>query len=262
MHRNTSRSSTERQNATEACAPASGAAGPSTPTAEALSWPTRLLLTLVPLLVLGGLAGWLWQAGLLEGEALHQWAAELGWLGPVALMATMVLAVIIGPIPTVPITVSAGMLYGPMLGVVYAMAGALVGAWASFWIARLLGRPVVERLVGGHINFCRECSDRTLFWVVFGARLVPVVSFALVSYGAGLTAMGQGAFLLATGLGMIPMTALYVAAGTNLTAGHVWYAVAGVVVLAALLVLPRWLETRRIGVAAHDQARQPGKAPE
>jgi hypothetical protein len=39
------------------------------------------------------------------------------------------------------------------------------------WIARQAGRPLVERILRGHVAFCRPCSDRMLFWVVLGARL-------------------------------------------------------------------------------------------
>ncbi len=67
--------------------------------------------------------------------------------------------------------------------------GAIFGAVTSFMITRPLGRTLVARFFKGHINFCRQCSDKLLTKVVFFPRLIPFVSFDLVSYGAGLTQM-------------------------------------------------------------------------
>jgi len=61
------------------------------------------------------------------------------------IIVPMIVAVIIGPIPKVPISVASGLVFGPFLGFLYSMFGALIGAAASFWIAREAGRPLVER---------------------------------------------------------------------------------------------------------------------
>jgi uncharacterized membrane protein YdjX (TVP38/TMEM64 family) len=53
--------------------------------------------------------------------------------------------------------------------------GALVGAMISFLIARALGRDFIKRLVGGHINFCTECSDKLLTKIVFFST--PAIGF-------------------------------------------------------------------------------------
>ncbi len=201
------------------------------------------LLVAALLLVAAGSTGWLlYDAGYLEREGLVEWAGDSGILAPLIVMGAMMLAVVVGPIPTVPISVASGLLFGPVMGFGYAMLGALLGAAASFWIARLAGRPVMERFFGGHASFCRDCSDRMLFWVVLGTRLIPVISFALVSYGAGLTAMSIRAFLTATAIGMVPMTFVYVAIGAQITV-NVWWAAGGsAVALLLLLALPRIVE--------------------
>ena len=202
----------------------------------------RLLTALVLLAAAASTGWWLYDAGYLEREGLVEWARDSGMQAPLIVMAAMVLAVVVGPIPTVPISMASGMLFGPVLGFTYAMVGALAGAAASFWIARLAGRPVMDRLFRGHASFCQDCSDRMLFWVVLGTRLIPVVSFALVSYAAGLTAMSTRAFLVATAIGMVPMTIVYVAIGAQITV-NVWWAAGGsTVALVLLLALPRLVE--------------------
>ncbi len=199
--------------------------------------------TVLLLLALASWAGWgLYEAGHVTRAGLIELAQAQGALAPLLLIGAMVLAVIVGPIPTVPISVASGMLFGPIAGFGYAMLGALFGAGLSFWLARLAGQPLIERLAGRHVVFCPQCSDRLLFWVVLGCRLFPFISFALVSYAAGLTAMSLRAFLLATALGMIPMTALYIAIGTSLVIDPYWAAAGGLVAIALVLVVPRLIE--------------------
>jgi len=100
--------------------------------------------------------------------------------------------------------IAAGIAFGPFRGVCYAVFGALLGAIIGFYIARFLGREWMDRFMKGHLSFCGACSDRLLFWVVLTARLLPVVSFGLASYAAGLTAMRLPAYSLATLIGMQP----------------------------------------------------------
>jgi len=190
---------------------------------------------------------WWLAAQLLPGDArspadLAGSVRALGAWGPAVLMGLMVMAVLVGPVPTFPISATAGLAFGPVWGTVYAVAGATVGAMVAFGIARFGGRAVVAPLLRGHTAFCSSCSDRMLFAVVLLARLVPVVSFALVSYGAGLTAMSARAFGLATLLGMIPMTVAYVVLGASLTLAPWAYGAGALVIVALLLGGPFALE--------------------
>lgn len=94
-------------------------------------------------------------------------------------------------------------------GTAYSVAGGLIGVIVSFMITRTLGRRFVERFLSGHINFSTSCSDRLLTRGVFISRLLPFVSFDIISYGAGLTKLSLGKFSLATFFGMIPLTLTY-----------------------------------------------------
>lgn len=165
-----------------------------------------------------------------------------GPFAPLTLMGLMALAVVVSPLPSLPLDVAAGIYFGPLLGTLYAATGALFGAVASFLIARILGRDLVERVVGGHISFCTACSDALLTKLVFLTRLIPAVSFDVVSYGAGLTKMSLRRFALATFLGMLPLTFAYVSAGRLLVNHAVASAAAGVVLIAGMLVLPTVIE--------------------
>lgn len=227
----------------------------------------RILFIAGALAVLGLLAwaGWtLHSGGHLSRESLVALADRSGPWAPMLVIGSMVLAVVVGPIPTIPVSIASGVVFGPGMGFVYAMGGALLGAWISFWIARALGQPVVQRLLRGHIAICPHCSSRLLFWVVLGARLIPVVSFAAVSYGAGLTAMRAVPFLLATAIGMTPMTVVYVAIGATVRIDPVIAGIGGAVAVVLLVSLPHLVERfdplglhdliTRTTADAHDQS--------
>lgn len=198
---------------------------------------------LVVLIVLAFLWAWWADVGTwLAPESLSLWIEERGLFGPLLLMLVMVLAVIVGPIPTIPITMTAGLVWGVWMGTLYAAAGALVGALLAFWIARKAGRKLIARMIGGHVTYCRDCSDTMLFGVVLGARLIPIVSFAFVSYGAGLTAMSARAFAIATLIGMVPMTIVYTGFGAVITTGPLPLVIAGMICVMLMLFLPWAIE--------------------
>lgn len=164
-----------------------------------------------------------------------------GSFAPVVFVLVMAVTVIT-PIPTLPLDLLAGRVFGPLYGTLYAVTGATLGALASFFLARWLGRDLVARFLRGHINFCQQCSDRLLVKLVFLARLIPAVSFDMVSYGAGLTKMSWTKFAVATFVGMVPLTFVYVSFGPMLALSGpvVWGG--GAVVVLLFFLLPQWIE--------------------
>lgn len=133
------------------------------------------------------------------------------------LMVTIQVAFI--PVPTFFVTFANGLLFGWLAGAGLSWASSMVGAAICFWIARALGRPVVQRLVGD--TRALEVTDLFFFgWgnrAVLIARLLPFVSFRAVSYAAGLTPISFTRYLVATGLGQLPGTLLYSYLGGQLT---------------------------------------------
>jgi uncharacterized membrane protein YdjX (TVP38/TMEM64 family) len=177
-------------------------------------------------------------------ENLKDVLQSVGALAPVVYIFMMVLAVIISPVPSLPLDVAAGAFFGPLLGTVYSVIGALSGAVISFMIARYLGREFIEKFLGGHINFCTECSDRLLTRIVFLSRLLPIVSFDVISYGAGLTKMSVRKFTFATFFGMIPLTFIYNYFGSVLIFGKGITITLGIIMIILFFVIPRWLEKK------------------
>lgn len=165
----------------------------------------------------------------------------LGPWAPFALIVGMAAAVIIPPIPSLPLDLAAGALYGPLWGTLYVVIGAEIGAIAGFLIARALGRDLVSRVLKTGATFCQACSDHQLLGLVFFARLVPVFSFDVVSYGSGLTTISLKAFALATLFGMIPPTLAFTYFGSSVASAQWVLVAAGVAMVALFLITPRLL---------------------
>ena len=94
----------------------------------------------------------------------------------------------------------------------------MLGAALCFFIARLLGRPIVVKLLSeSAVNASDRFFQRYGKHAVLIARLVPIISFDAISYGAGLTSMRFLWFVIATGVGQLPATLLYSYLGDRVT---------------------------------------------
>lgn len=175
----------------------------------------------------------------LNSERVVAGLHDAGLLAPVLFILLMAAAVVISPIPSLPLDLAAGATFGVIAGTAYAVIGAEIGAIISFLIGRALGREALTRILRTEIRFCERCSDRHLALFVFLARLVPVISFDLVSYGAGLTNISLRTFAVATLLGMIVPTFALTYAGTSVIAGKWVLVLLGLIMVALFLVMPR-----------------------
>ena len=153
---------------------------------------------------------------LTDPQALHRWVRDVGWLGPVALMGLMALAIVVSPLPSAPIALAAGAAYGHIWGTVYVTTGALAGALTAFGIARVLGGEAMQRWFGDRLSVGLLGSQNRLMLLVFGLRLLPFVSFDLVSYAAGLTPLATWRFALASLAGIVPISFLLTHFGDQL----------------------------------------------
>lgn len=131
---------------------------------------------------------------------------ELGILGPMLVIGLMVLAIVFNPLPSAPIALAAGAVYGHVVGTIYIVAGAEIGAIIAFTIARFAGYELARKFLGDNLSLGRFGSQNALTTIVFVSRLIPFMSFDLVSYAAGLTAIKLWRFALATLLGLMPVS--------------------------------------------------------
>ena len=201
----------------------------------------KWMLVLLALAGLYGLIQFTSLEEILTPSKLTAILREMGMVGPFALMGLMTLAVVVSPIPSLPIDLAAGAAYGPFWGGVYVLIGAEFGAIISFIIGRALGRDVLSRWLKRDISFCEHCSDRHLLGLMIVARLVPAFSFDIVSYGAGLTKMSLKAFALATLIGMAPPTFAFTYFGSAVVTVQWPLILAGGLLVVFFLLLPKWM---------------------
>lgn len=169
----------------------------------------------------------LWQSGLLaqvlDGESLERLVIQLGPVGPVLIIGLMTIAIVMSPIPSAPIALAAGAAYGHIWGALYVAIGAETGALVAFAIARLAGYDMLktwlgERLsTGGLHRFIT--SQNALMATVLATRLMPFLSFDVISYAAGLTPLRTWRFAVATLVGIIPASFLLAHFGDELASG-------------------------------------------
>ena len=182
---------------------------------------------------------------LLNPDRLVSALESLGSMGPLVFIGLMTLAVVVSPIPSLPLDIAAGIAFGPFWGMVYAVIGAEIGAIVSFLIGRALGREVLGRLLKTNVTFCEKCSDHHLMGLIFVARLLPIFSFDIISYGAGLTRMSLRVFAIATLLGMIPPTFALTYLGGSVPTLQWPIIVSGLVLAVLFLWLPKLVLANR-----------------
>jgi len=143
-------------------------------------------------------------------SGLRDYILSFGAWAPVVSALLMIFQALVAPLPAFVLTFANGLAFGTFWGGMLSLGSATLAAAISFWLARALGRGPVEALVG---NAGLESADRWFArWGVYAvliARLVPILSFDVISFAAGLTRMGFWGFLIATAVGAAPATFVY-----------------------------------------------------
>jgi len=174
----------------------------------------------------------------LDSQALKSFVDSLGPWGPAALIGLMALAILVSPIPSAPIALAAGALYGHTWGTLYVLIGAEVGALAAFGIARLVGYEALRAWLGERLSLGWLGSQNALMGLVFVSRLLPFVSFDVISYAAGLTVLSVWRFALATLAGIVPASFLLAHFGAEMIAGEADQAMIAALGLGVLVAIP------------------------
>ena len=177
---------------------------------------------------------------------VEAWATQGGVRVPVIFIVGYAVATLL-LLPKNVMSAAAGFVFGLPVGLALVWVAAMLGAAASFWIGRGLGRDGVQRLAGKHLARLDALVERHGVIAVLVARLVPVVPFTAVNYGSGLTGVGFRPYVLATALGIVPGTVSYVAVGAYGTNPTSWPFLAAAGGLLALTAAGAWWSHRQSG---------------
>lgn len=179
---------------------------------------------------------------------LREFVESYGVYAAAVSFALMVLQSVAAPLPAFLLTFANANLFGWWQGAILSWSSAMAGATVCFFIARVLGRDIVEKITSKagleQIDVFFEKHGRLSILI---ARLLPFISFDIVSYAAGLTSMSFWSFFVATGIGQLPATIVYSYVGGMLTGGAQMLVTALLILfaLSALIVLFRQLYAER-----------------
>jgi len=173
-----------------------------------------------PLLIMFGVATFLiiaqkfFNAQQLLKNALD-WIDTLGPWGPIAFIIIYILATVLF-LPGSLLTLGSGVLFGPLSGSVYVSIGSTIGATCAFLVGRYLARGWVSKQIEGNEQF--QAIDKAVAdegWKIVGlTRLSPIFPFNLLNYAFGLTQVSLRDYFLASWIGMMPGTVMYVYLGS------------------------------------------------
>jgi uncharacterized membrane protein YdjX (TVP38/TMEM64 family) len=149
--------------------------------------------------------------------------ARLGPWGLVIFAGIYVVATVL-LIPGSVLTLGAGAVFGVALGSVCVSISATLGATAAFLVGRYLARDAIAQKIGKNQKFAAidQAVAEEGWKIVLLTRLSPVFPFTLLNYGFAITRVKLSHYVLASLVGMIPGTVMYVYLGSlaNIPTGH------------------------------------------
>lgn len=157
---------------------------------------------------------------MLDVNTIKGYILSFGIWAPIISFLLMVFQSVAAPLPAFLITFANAGLFGWVKGAILSWISSMAGAILCFYIARIYGRNTVEKLTSKFaLEEIDSFFDKYGNYAILIARLLPFISFDIVSYAAGLTSMSLWSFFWATGIGQLPATVIYSYAGEKLTGG-------------------------------------------
>ncbi len=144
----------------------------------------------------------------LDVNVIQNWIEEAGSAAPLLFMSVYIIGTVFF-FPGAVLTLLGGALFGPVLGTVYNLTAATIGAMLSFLVARYLASDWVEKKTGGKLKQLINGVENEGWRFVAFTRLVPLFPFNLLNYGLGLTKIKFSHYSIATYIFMLPGAIAY-----------------------------------------------------
>jgi uncharacterized membrane protein YdjX (TVP38/TMEM64 family) len=198
-------------------------------------------------------------------SGLRSYIRGLGAEGLALLLALMLLHALLF-YPSEIVTATAGYVYGFVPGLAFVTAGWLISALLSFFLGRILGRPLLRALLGSRFTRLEAGIHRGGVPLLLAGRLVPIVPFSILGYAAGAARVRVGRFAWTTAVGFLPLTAAVAYLGSQaqaLSANNpiVWIAAALIIGLLAAGRFATIREPRQPPPAHPGSASPPTQGP-
>jgi uncharacterized membrane protein YdjX (TVP38/TMEM64 family) len=155
--------------------------------------------------------------GSVNPKQLQLWLQQMGIWAPILYILIYSIATIC-ILPSTPLNLSGGAIFGSTWGTVWTSIAAILAAVISFIFSRTIGRKLVERkLAGKWQSIDREMYEGGFFYM-FAIRLLPLIPYGIVNFAAGLTSIKFRDYFFGTLLGTVPGILPFVMMGAGLTA--------------------------------------------
>ncbi len=168
----------------------------------------KLLRMTIFILLVAGIAAAVIYRDQFDAAALESWVKNAGSAGPLVFMLIYIVGTVFF-LPGAVLTLAGGALFGPVLGTVYNLTAATIGAMISFIAARYLAHDWVEKKTGGRIKQLKQGVEGEGWKFVAFVRLVPLFPFNVLNYALGLTKIKFTHYSIATYIFMLPGAIAY-----------------------------------------------------
>lgn len=185
--------------------------------------------------------------GQYKPEQLQTFIRQTGIWGPLCYVGLYAIATLI-LLPSTPLNISGGVLFGPWFGTIWTSVGAIVAAAIAFIFSRTLGRPVMEKKLAGRWEKMDTEIRRGGLFYMFAIRLVPIMPYGIVNFAAGLTAIRFRDYLVGTTVGTVPSVLPFVLIGSSglnaVSTGNLWPLLGALGLTGLLVLFSTWYKTR------------------
>jgi uncharacterized membrane protein YdjX (TVP38/TMEM64 family) len=198
-----------------------------------------IIATIVGIYLLGGI----------NQQELQLWLQKMGVWAPILYILIYSIATIC-ILPSTPLNLSGGAIFGSVWGTVWTSIAAILAAVLSFAFSRSIGRNFVEKKLAGKWQSIDREMHQGGFFYMFAIRLLPLIPYGMVNFAAGLTSIKFRDYFLGTFLGTVPGILPFVMMGAGLTAlkqGDVLPLLVALALIGMLVGTATWYRRRTSG---------------
>lgn len=188
----------------------------------------------------------------ITAQSIRDWVNGFGILAPIAyIFVWAVLPIFFFPVPI--LALAGGLSFGLVGGSIYTVVGAIINSSIMFWMAKLLARDMVrwyleDKMPEKWWNRFMNVGRKDGFFIVFVCRLIPVMPYNVINYASGLTDISFVSYSLATFLGILPGTVIFLNVGDKAmdvgSPEFIWSIVFVLILTVTSVVLGKYISKR------------------
>ncbi|MCT4781483.1 MULTISPECIES: TVP38/TMEM64 family protein [Exiguobacterium] len=204
----------------------------------------KIIRILLLVLIISGLI-WFSRAYLdINPTDIKEWILSFGMWAPILYILLYTIRPLIF-FPASVLSITGGLAFGALMGTVYTVIGATLGAVVAFLVAKKLGTGLIKQKdSAGKVEQIQHQLEKNGFIYVLIFRLLPIFNFDLISYAAGLSKVRLLPFFLATLIGIIPGTFAYNFLGSSIVSKDPRIIIGAVTVFVVLTIVPWYIQKR------------------